>query len=88
LLLLLVNLQISNAQVGIGTINPNVSSILDLTSNSHGLPGSPNDNRAKKFDFKPCRWTLIYNTTRSGFNIMMLVGKIMELMQSATAVMD
>jgi hypothetical protein len=20
-------------------------------------PGSPNDNRAKKFDFKPCRWT-------------------------------
>jgi hypothetical protein len=27
-----------------------------------------NDNRAKKFDFKPCRWTLIYNTTRSGFN--------------------
>jgi hypothetical protein len=37
LLLLLVNLQISNAQVGIGTINWNVSSILDLTSNSHGL---------------------------------------------------
>jgi hypothetical protein len=56
LLLLLVNLQISNAQVGIGTINPNVSSILDLTSNSHGLLAL-NDNRAKKFDFKPCRWT-------------------------------
>jgi hypothetical protein len=42
----------------------------------------------KKFDFKPCRWTLIYNTTRSSFIIMMLVGKIMELMQNATAVMD
>jgi Holliday junction resolvasome RuvABC ATP-dependent DNA helicase subunit len=47
----------------------------------------PNDNRAKKFDFKPCRWTLIYNTTRSGLIIMMLVGRFGTL-QSATAVMD
>ena len=68
LLLLLVNWQISNAQVGIGTLIPNESSILDLTSNSQGLltPRMTTDQR--NLISNPATGLLIYNITTSGFN--------------------
>jgi hypothetical protein len=68
LLLLLVNWQISNAQVGIGTINPDSSSILDLTSNSQGLLTPRMTTEQRNLISSPVNGLLIYNTTTSGFN--------------------
>ena len=68
LLLLLANCQISNAQVGIGTINPDASSILDLTSNSKGLLTPRMTTEQRNLISSPATGLLIYNTTTSGFN--------------------
>ena len=68
LLLLLANWQISIAQVGIGTINPNTSSILDLTSNSQGLLTPRMTTEQRNLILNPANGLLIYNTTNSGFN--------------------
>jgi hypothetical protein len=68
LLLLLANCQISNAQVGIGTINPCASSILDLTSNSQGLLTPRMTTEQRNLISSPANGLLIYNTTTSGFN--------------------
>jgi hypothetical protein len=68
LLLLLANCQISNAQVGIGTINPDASSILDLTSNSQGLLTPRMTTEQRNLILNPANGLLIYNTTTSGFN--------------------
>lgn len=68
LLLILVNWQISNAQVGIGTINPDASSILDLTSNSQGLLTPRMTTEQRNLISNPATGLLIYNITTSGFN--------------------
>jgi hypothetical protein len=68
LLLLLANWQISNAQVGIGTINPDASSILDLTSNSQGILTPRMTTEQRNLISSPANGLLIYNTTTSGFN--------------------
>ena len=68
LLLLLTNWHISNAQVGIGTINPDASSILDLTSNSQGLLTPRMTTEQRNLISNPANGLLIYNTTKSGFN--------------------
>jgi hypothetical protein len=68
LLLLLANLQISYSQVGIGTINPDASSILDLTSNSHGLLAPRMTTAQRNLISNPSTGLLIYNISRSGFN--------------------
>ena len=75
LLLLLANLQISNAQVGIGTINPDSSSILDLTSNSQGLLTPRMTTEQRNLISNPTTGLLIYNTTTSGFNYFDVVWK-------------
>lgn len=68
LLLLFVNCQISNAQVGIGTINPDASSILDLTSNSQGVLTPRMTTEQRNLILNPAIALLIYNTTTSNFN--------------------
>jgi hypothetical protein len=68
LLLLLANWQISSAQVGIGTINPDTSSILDLTSNSQGILTPRMTTEQRNLISSPANGLLIYNTTTSGFN--------------------
>ena len=68
LLLLLANCQISNAQVGIGTINPDSSSILDLTSNSQGVLTPRMTTEQRNLISNPAIGLLIYNTTTSSFN--------------------
>ncbi|MFV8340730.1 ice-binding family protein [Flavobacterium sp. LB3P21] len=68
LLLLFINCQISNAQVGIGTINPDASSILDLTSNSQGVLTPRMTTEQRNLILNPAIGLLIYNTTTSNFN--------------------
>ncbi|TDE26867.1 DUF3494 domain-containing protein [Flavobacterium ranwuense] len=68
LLLLLANWQISNAQVGIGTINPDASSILDLASNSQGILTPRMTTEQRNLISSPANGLLIYNITTSGFN--------------------
>lgn len=68
LLFLLVNCQISNAQVGIGTINPDASSILDLTSNTQGILTPRMTTKQRNLISNPAIGLLIYNTTTSNFN--------------------
>ena len=68
LLLLLVNCQISNAQVGVGTINPDASSILDLTSNTQGILTPRMTTEQRNLISIPAIGLLIYNTTTSSFN--------------------
>jgi len=66
--LLIVNWQVLFAQVGIGTIDPNSSSILELNSNSKGflIPRMNSVNRNNISN--PATGLLIYNTDTSSFN--------------------
>ena len=67
--------QIVPAQVGIGTINPDVSSILDLTSNPQGLLAPRMTATQRDAVLNPATGLLIYNTTTSHFNHFDLVWK-------------
>jgi hypothetical protein len=58
----------ANAQIGVGTQNPDSSSILDLTSTSKGIL-TPRMTTAKRDSINnPAKGLLIYNTTSSDFN--------------------
>ncbi|TDE26870.1 DUF3494 domain-containing protein [Flavobacterium ranwuense] len=67
--------QIVCAQVGIGTIIPDASSILDLTSISQGLLIPRMTTSDRDFIANPVNGLLIYNTTTSHFNHFDLVWK-------------
>jgi hypothetical protein len=67
--------QIVCAQVGIGTVNPDSSSILDLTSNSQGLLIPRMTSSERNLILSPATGLLIYNTTTSHFNHFDLVWK-------------
>jgi hypothetical protein len=67
--------QAACAQVGIGTINPDASSILDLTSNSQGLLIPRMTTSERDAILNPAIGLLIYNTTNSHFNHFDLVWK-------------
>lgn len=56
------------AQVGIGTTNPDASSILDLTSSSQGLLTPRMTIAERDLIIAPAVGLLIYNTTTSNFN--------------------
>ncbi|MBX9889347.1 MAG: DUF3494 domain-containing protein [Flavobacteriaceae bacterium] len=62
-------------QVGIGTVNPDASSILDLTSNSQGLLIPRMTTTERDIILNPAIGLLIYNTTTSHFNHFDLVWK-------------
>ncbi len=68
LLLLMVYWQTSNAQVGIGTLDPNSSSILELLSNNKGMLAPRMTTDQRNLISNPANGLLIYNTTTSGFN--------------------
>lgn len=60
--------QIINAQVGIGTITPDASAILELTSSDKGLLAPRMTTVERDAILAPTTGLLIYNTTTSGFN--------------------
>jgi hypothetical protein len=66
---LFANAQIgTETQIGVGTQNPDPSSILDLTSTSEGML-TPRMTTAKRDSINnPAQGLLIYNTTSSDFN--------------------
>ncbi len=66
--LLLVNWQNSNAQVGIGTSEPNPSSILELVSKNKGMLTPRMTTEQRNLISNPANGLLIYNTSTSGFN--------------------
>lgn len=68
LLFLLIQYQISNAQVGIGTLDPDSSSILELKTTNKGvlIPRMTTDQR--NLIVNPTIGLLIYNTSSTGFN--------------------
>ncbi len=60
--------QIVNSQVGIGTINPDASSILDLTSNNQGFLTPRMTTEQRDAISFPATGLIIYNTSTSNFN--------------------
>ena len=67
--------QIVYAQVGIGTVNPDTSSILDLTATSQGLLIPRMNTEQRDAILNPATGLLIYNTTTAHFNHFDLVWK-------------
>ena len=67
--------QLMSAQVGIGTTNPDASSILDLTSSSQGLLAPRMTTVQRDAIISPAIGLLIYNTSTSHFNYFDLVWK-------------
>jgi hypothetical protein len=67
--------QIVYAQVGIGTVNPDTSSILDLTATSQGLLIPRMNTEQRDAILNPATGLLIYNTTTVHFNHFDLVWK-------------
>ena len=67
--------QFMSAQVGIGTTNPDASSILDLTSSSQGLLAPRMTTVQRDAIISPAVGLLIYNTSTSHFNYFDLVWK-------------
>jgi hypothetical protein len=63
------------AQVGIGTTNPDASSILDLTSSSQGLLAPRMTTVQRDAIISPATGLLIYNTSTSHFNYFDLIWK-------------
>jgi len=59
---------IVTSQVGIGTINPDASSILDLTSDSQGFLAPRMTTEQRDAINSPAAGLIIYNTTTSNFN--------------------
>jgi hypothetical protein len=58
----------TNAQVGIGNVNPDASSILDVTSPDKGILVPRMDLSTRNSISSPAEGLLIYNTTDLGFN--------------------
>ena len=67
--------QLMFAQVGIGTTNPDASSILDLTSSSQGLLAPRMTAVQRDAIISPATGLLIYNTSTTHFNYFDLVWK-------------
>ncbi|MFM9827033.1 ice-binding family protein [Flavobacterium sp.] len=67
--------QLMVAQVGIGTTNPDASSILDMTSTTQGLLIPRMTSSERNLILSPATGLLIYNTTTSHFNHFDLVWK-------------
>jgi hypothetical protein len=67
-MLLLALPLLANAQIGVGTQNPDPSSILDLTSTSKGLLTPRMSTQKRDSINNPAKGLLIYNTTSSDFN--------------------
>ena len=67
-MLLLVLPLLANAQIGVGTQNPDPSSILDLTSSSKGILTPRMSTQKRDSINNPAKGLLIYNTTSSDFN--------------------
>jgi hypothetical protein len=59
---------IAKAQVGIGTITPEMSSILDIQSNDKGILLPRLSTAERNLIISPANGLLIYNTTTSNFN--------------------
>lgn len=59
---------IANAQVGIGTVNPDPSAILDLSSENKGMLVPRMSLEKRDLISQPADGLLIYNTTTKGFN--------------------
>ena len=59
---------IANAQVGIGTVNPDPSAILDLSSENKGMLVPRISSEKRNLISQPAEGLLIYNTTTKGFN--------------------
>jgi hypothetical protein len=68
LLFLVIQYQISNAQVGIGTLDPNPSSILELNTTNKGVLIPRMTTEQRNLIVNPAIGLLIYNTSISGFN--------------------
>jgi hypothetical protein len=68
LMLLLVTFQTVSSQIGIGTANPNVSSVLDVSSTSKGLLVPRMTSTDRDSISQPAKGLLIYNLTEGGFN--------------------
>ncbi|MDI6048148.1 ice-binding family protein [Flavobacterium yafengii] len=60
--------ELVSAQVGIGTVNPDASAILDLTSSSQGLLAPRMTSSERDLIIAPAVGLLIYNTNTSNFN--------------------
>jgi hypothetical protein len=60
--------EIAQAQVGIGTITPDMSSILDIQSNDKGVLLPRLSTAERNLIISPANGLLIYNTTTSNFN--------------------
>ena len=67
-ILFLLITQITNAQVGIGTVNPEISSILDIHSTDKGFLMPRLTTEQRDAISSPATGLLIYNTTTSNFN--------------------
>jgi hypothetical protein len=59
---------IANAQVGIGTVSPDPSAILDLSSENKGMLVPRISSEKRNLISQPAEGLLIYNTTTKGFN--------------------
>jgi hypothetical protein len=59
---------ILNAQVGIGNLDPNISSILDVTSTTQGILVPRMTSIERNNVASPAQGLLMYNTTDQGFN--------------------
>lgn len=66
---LVLQIKISNAQLGVGTMTPDSSSILDLTSTSKGLLAPRMTTVNRNAITLPATGLLIYNTTTSAFEV-------------------
>ena len=60
--------EIAQAQVGIGTITPDMSSILDIQANDKGILLPRLSTAERNLITSPANGLLIYNTTTSNFN--------------------
>ena len=65
---LLFTITTINAQFGIGTNSPEVSSILDLSSSTKGMLVPRMSLEKRNLISNPAEGLLIYNTTSKGFN--------------------
>jgi Ice-binding-like len=68
LIIFILFLTFSNAQVGIGTITPNDSAILDIVSSNRGVLLPRLDATQRAAIVSPSNGLIIYNTTTSAFN--------------------
>lgn len=72
IIIVLILSTIANAQVGIGTVNPDPSAILDLSSENKGILVPKMSLEKRDLITQPAEGLLIYNTTSKGFNYFQL----------------